>query len=201
MAELQQFSSHEGPSEEGTCLDRRCRGQRGAEGSIQCQSSPKIPLAFLQSCSWGRNSFHAGWEFQGLPCLLLTAPNWAAPLAPCACSKGDFALWEWNVGLQSPCAADICYFCPEECCIFSPRKEGAPVEQHRSAWGLTTTHRWSGMCPQLSHELNSCQDFFPHRGWIRLELTQLSRKLFLSCFCGFQTAALAVTNPAPASHC
>lgn len=130
MAELQQFSSHVGPSEEGACLAHHCRGQRGAEGSIQCQSNPKIPLPLLQSCSWGRSSFHEGWESQGLLCLVLAAPDWAALLAGSVCSKGDFALCEWNVGLQSPCAVDVCYFCPEELCAFPPRKQGAPVEQH-----------------------------------------------------------------------
>lgn len=80
---------------------------------------------------------------------VLTAPNWAAL---CACSKGDFALWEWNVGLQSPCAADICSFCPEELCTFPLGRKGL-LWSSRTPWlGIpSTTQHWSGMCPQLSH--------------------------------------------------
>lgn len=41
---------------------------------------------------------------------------------------------------------------------------------------------------------------FPHRGWISLELTQLSWKLCLSRTCGFQSAALTGTKPGPCTH-
>lgn len=161
MAELQHCSSHEGPSEESTCLDHRCRGRRGAEGSIQGQSSPKISLPFMQSWYWRRNSFREGWEFQDLLCLVLTAPNWAAPLAWHACSKGDFALFVWNVGLQSPCAVNICYFCPEELCPFSLRKRGAPVEQHDPVAGNFQLPRTSGAGCTRSYPISSTSARMP----------------------------------------
>lgn len=41
---------------------------------------------------------------------------------------------------------------------------------------------------------------FPHRGWISLELTQLSWKLCLSRTRGFQSAALTGTKPGPCTH-
>lgn len=46
-------------------------------------------------------------------CQLLTGQHlWLGVLAP----KETLHFCEWNVGLQSPCAVDICYFCPEELC-------------------------------------------------------------------------------------
>lgn len=68
------------------------------------------------------------------------------------------------------------------------------MEQHNPVAGTSHHHAPLGRM-QLSHQLNICQDAFPHRDWVRVELTQLSRKLFLSQTCSFQAAALAVTNP------
>lgn len=130
---------------------------------------------------------------------MLTAPNWSKQpcwlgvLAPRETLHFVSELWDCQV----PVLLIFVIFTLRSFAHSPLRKQGAPVEQHDPVAGAFPPPCTTGCTYPIS---STCQDAFPHRGWIRLELTQLSRKLFLSRTCGFQAAALAVTNPTPASH-
>lgn len=108
------------------------------------------------------------------------------------------------VGLLPPRAVRICHFCPKELSAFFPFPTFFPLKAggcwragaRRVAVNFQPPPR-SGLGCARSYpiSLTSARTPFPHRGWISLELAQLSWKLFLSRTCGFQSAALTGTEP------
>lgn len=103
----------------------------------------------------------------------------------------------------SPCCCRPAVPCPRSFCLFLLKAQGL-LSGWRSVAGCqlsaAATQR-AGLRWQLDPiSLTSARTPFPHRGWISLELTQLSWKLCLSRICGFQSAALTGTKPSPCAH-